>query len=428
MLHPTLRSVVLGAVFGLFVGASCDMATAVPGAGDLAKAAGGCPDVSSLEAIAKIDFAAEFGLDAKVGGQIKGGLEAAAQLKGFAGKLDADLAAACGGLATDLGKPGTYATGPDACKAAVSAMGDIRGKLGASAKISLFVEPPRCSASLDAMAACVGKCDASVDPGSVEVKCEPGKLSGTCEAECSGSCQMDVAAKCEGKCTGSCDAKFSGTCGGECNGKCDGKSQKGGTCSGKCEGKCSAQAEGTCGGSCSGSCALKAAGKCSGTCSGDCSVAMKAPKCDGKIEPPKASAECNAKCDADISAKLECTPAKVGLNVVGGADAALVAQYKGAIEKNLPAVLKIAIGMKDQAMGVAGNVKTVVEGVQKTVVSLKSDPKVGARLTACVAAPFKAAFDAAASVKANIDVSVEVKASASASASGSAGGSAKAGG
>ena len=381
--NTTLRSLVLGAVCGLFVGTSCDIGSAVPG--DLAKAAAGCPDISSIEAITKIDFAAEFGVDAKIGGEIKGGLEAAALLKGFADKLDADLVAACGGLATDLGKPGDYKKGPDACKAAISAMGDIRGKLGGSAKIALQIEPPRCSASLD------------------------------------------VAAKCDGTCKGSCDAKFSGTCGGECNGKCNGKSMKGGTCSGKCEGKCSAQAEGTCGGSCSGSCAMKAAGKCSGTCSGDCSVKMKAPQCDGKIEPPKASAECNAKCEADISAKLECTPAKVGVRIEGGADAALVAQYKGALEKHLPAVLKIAIGMKDQAIGVAGNIKAVVGGVQKTVVSLKSDPKVGARLTACVAAPFKAAIDAAASVTANVDVSIEVKASASASASGSAGGSAGAG-
>lgn len=420
--HSTLRFLVLGAFCGLFVGTSCDLASAVPG--DLAKAAGGCPDVSSLEAIASIDFAKEFGLEVKVGAQIKGGLEAAAQLKGFAGKLDADLAAACGGLATDLGKPGEYTKGPEACKAAIAAMGEIRGKLGGSAKITLHIEPPRCSASLDAMAQCVGSCDASVDPGSLEVKCEPGKLSGSCEAECSGTCSMDVAAKCEGTCKGSCDAKFSGTCGGACNGKCNGKTSKGATCNGKCEGKCSAQAEGSCGGSCSGSCALKAAATCSGTCSGDCSVKMKAPQCDGKIEPPKASAECNAKCDADMSAKLECTPAKVSLHIEGGADATLVAQYKGALEKHLPMVLKIAIGMKDQAIGVAGNVKAVIGGVQKTVVSLKSNPQVGARLTACVTAPFKAAIDAAASITANVDVSIEVKASASASASGSAGGSA----
>ena len=39
--------------------------------------------------------------------------------------------------------------------------------------------------TIDAMASCVAECDASVEPGSVEVQCEKGKLSGTCEAECS---------------------------------------------------------------------------------------------------------------------------------------------------------------------------------------------------------------------------------------------------
>ena len=73
-----------------------------------------------------------------------------------------------------------------------------------------------------------------------------------------------------------------------------------------------------------------------------------------------------------------------------------------------------------EVLSVAGNVKAVVEGAEKVVVSLKSDPKVGARLTACVVAPFKAAFDAAASVQANVSISVEVKASAEAHAGGSA--------
>jgi hypothetical protein len=422
-ISTTLRNLVFGAFAGLAVGTSCDLGgTAVPGG--LPKVPGACPDLTSLDAIAKVDFAAEFGVDAKLGAQIKGGIEAAAQLQGFAAQLDADLAGACGGLATDLGKPGEYKEAKVACKAALDAMAEIKGKIGGSAKISVSIEPPRCSASLDAMAECVGKCDASVDPGSLEVKCEPGKLSGTCEAECSGTCSLDAAAKCDGTCKGSCDAKFSGTCGGECNGKCNGKTSKGGVCNGKCEGKCSASAEGTCGGSCSGSCELKAAAKCGGTCTGECSVAMQAPKCEGKVEPPKASAECNAKCEADISAKLECTPAKVAVNITGGADAAAVAQYKAALEKNLPGVLKIAIGMKDQALSVAGNVKSVVEGATSVVGKLKSDPKIGARLTACVVKPFKAAIDAAVGLQASIDVSVEVKASASASAGGSASGSA----
>lgn len=416
-----LLSILCGSILGLVVGSSCDMGTATPG--DLASAAAGCPDTSSVSAAAKADWAGTFGIDAKAGAKIKSGVEAALELKGFAAKLDADLKGACGGLATDLGKGGEFGSGTDACKAAMSALGEAKAKIGAGAKIRLDVEPPRCSASMDAYADCVGKCDVDVDPGKVEVKCEPGKLAGTCDAECKGTCDISGSAKCEGKCSGKCDAKFSGTCGGECNGKCDGKTQSGGQCNGKCEGSCSAQASGTCGGNCSGSCKLSGSAKCSGTCHGECSVQMKAPKCEGKMEPPKASAECNAKCDAKVTAEVECTPAQIVVAFDGKFDAAAAAKYKAALQKHLPGVLKIAIGLKDQAVGVAGNVKVVVDGVQATIKSM-SDAQVGARLAACVAAPFKAAFDAAASVQANVSVSVDVQASASGSASGSAGGSA----
>lgn len=422
----TLRNLLLGGVLGLVVGTSCDLGSVNPG--DVAGAAAGCPDVASIDAIAKIDFVKEFSLDAKAAGQIKGGLEAAAEIQGFAAKIDGELAAACGGLATDLGKPGDYKKGPDACKAAISAMADIRGKLGGNAKIALDVIPPHCSTSIDAMAECLGKCDATVSGGKVDVKCEPGKLSGSCDAQCKGSCSMDVAAKCEGTCKGSCEASFSGKCGGECNGKCDGKTSKGGHCAGKCEGSCSASADGKCGGNCSGSCEMHGGAKCSGTCHGECSVEMKAPKCDGNIEPPKVSAECQARCTTELAAKVECTPAKIGVRIDGGADAQAVAKFKGAMEKHLPAIFKIAIGLKDQAVAVAGNVKGVVEAGQSVVASLKGNPQVGARLTACVAAPFKGALDAAASLKANVDVSVEVHASASASASASGSASGKAGG
>lgn len=416
-------SIATATIVAAAVTTSCDKIPIDPGSAT--KAVAGCPDVSSVQAIMSVDWAAEFGLEASMGAQVQAGLAAAVELEGFADKLDAELEVACGGLATDLGASGEWADGPSACKAAASAMADVRGKLGGGVKIALAVEPPRCAASLDAMAQCVAECDASVDPGSVEVECEPGKLSGSCDAECSGSCTVDAGAKCEGTCKGSCDASFSGTCGGECSGKCDGKRVDGVACAGKCEGKCSAQAEGSCGGSCSGTCELKAAGKCEGTCTGSCSAQMKAPKCEGKVEPPKASAECNAQCETKVSANLECTPAKVAVVIDGAADAALAAKYKTALQTHLPAILKVAIGMKDQALSVAGNVKDVAGGVQASIKALKGSPQVGARLTACVAAPFKAAFDAAASIKANVDVSVEVKASAS--VSGSAGGSASAG-
>lgn len=423
--RSTLLTVGLATLVPAFAAASCDLSTASPG--DIAKgaanAAAGCPDMSSVSAIAKADWAGVFGVDASLGAKLQGGVMASLQIKAFAAKLDADVKAACGGLAKDLGATGEWADGKAACDAAAKAMADVKGKIGGSLKISIDAKPPHCAASMDAMASCVAECDASVEPGSVQVECEPGKLSGTCDAECKGSCELSASASCSGSCSGSCSAKFEGTCGGECKGKCDGK-KSGGSCDGVCKGSCSAAAEGSCGGDCSGSCEMEGAAKCEGTCRGECSVEMKAPKCEGEITPPKASAECDANCDAKVQAEVECTPPRLAIKIEGGADAKAVAQLKGALEANLPAILNIAIGMKDQSLAVAGNVKTVVDGVTASVTALKGDPQIGARITACVAAPFKGAFDAAASVKANVSVSVEVNASASASAGGSAGGSA----
>jgi hypothetical protein len=431
-ISPTLLSrlvlgvAIVGPAFATLSLASCDKVVTTTNPGGILGAAANCPDVSSVKAIMKIDWAKEFGVDAKVAGSVGAGVRAAVELKGFAAELDAKLVGACGNLARDLGKAGSYETGGEACKAAMDAMAEAKGKLGASAKITLAFEPPRCRASLDAMGKCVAECDAEVEPGSVKVECEPGKLSGTCDAQCSGRCDLEAAAKCEGTCEGSCSAQFSGSCGGQCRGTCDGKKANGASCAGKCEGTCSALAEGTCGGTCDGSCQMKAAGKCEGTCTGSCSTEMKAPSCEGDIEPPKASAECNAACETQVQADVKCEPGRVSLVVEGSADAQLAATFRAAIERNLPAVLEIAVGMKDQALGVAGEVTAVVGGLEGTIKTLKASPEIGARLTACVAMPFKAAFDAAASIKANVDVSVKVQASVSASASAS--GSASAGG
>ncbi|MGH7281180.1 MAG: hypothetical protein ACRELY_06640 [Polyangiaceae bacterium] len=385
---------------------------------------GGCPDFSSADAVAKIDFASEFKLQADVGAKLKAGVQASMEIQDFAGKIDADLKAACGGLAGDLGAKGDFKSGDEACKAAIKAMGDVKAKMGASAKIAIDIVPPRCEASMDVMAACAGNCDASVTPGSAKAECEPGKLSGTCDAQCSGTCDMSAGAKCDGTCEGSCDATFKGSCGGNCNGKCDGKQTKG-ACNGTCEGSCDAKAKGSCSGKCGGSCELKASAKCDGKCTGSCTMEMKAPKCTGEVKPPKMTAECKAHCDAQVNSKLDCKPASVSVRIEGAADAKASADFKAALEKNLPGVLKIAEGMAKQSEEVAGNVKTVIEGLQagiEGIAKASADPTAGARLGACVAAPFKGAIDAAASVKANVKVSVDVKASAS--ASGSAGGKA----
>src|SRR5439155_3575700 len=125
-------------------------------------------------------------------------------------QVDADLKTACGGMAKVLGATGEFKDGTEACKAAIKAMGDVKAKMGAKATIALDIKPPHCEASMDAMADCAGKCDASIKPGSAKVECEPGKLSGECGGSCEGSCDMKASAKCEGTCQGKCDVAIKG--------------------------------------------------------------------------------------------------------------------------------------------------------------------------------------------------------------------------
>ncbi|MBX3181500.1 MAG: hypothetical protein KIT72_13495 [Polyangiaceae bacterium] len=379
---------------------------------------GDCP--SDPSAIAE----ASWGLSAEIEGKVKGGLQAAANLTNLAAEVEGEVALACATLAIDLGAdesdtqpaedgPGKKAEA--ACQAAVKALGAVKAKASGSLKVDVVA--PKCSASMDAMAECAASCDASLSGGSVEVQCEGGEISGSCGGSCEGECTLEAGAECTGSCSGtcsgSCDANFSGTCSGTCEGTCDGKDSKA-ECKGKCEGKCSAGGEGkcggTCGGSCNASCQAKASGECKGTCSGSCDVKMEAPKCSGEVKPPEMSAECKGNCDAKVSANLECTPARVAVKLSGAADTEAAARLQAAIEKNLPALLKVTLGMKGKLEGAVASVKGSVEGLDAVV---KGGGEAAIKVGACVAGALKAQVDAS--------VSINVSVSASASASGEAG-------
>ncbi len=395
----------------------------LPGGSSLPGVGGNCPDTSKVEAIESFDFGKEFNLKADVAAKIKAGVGAAAEMQALNAKIDADLTTACGNLAKDLGDNGSYKNAQDACHAAMKVMGEVKAKLGANAKIALDVAEPHCGVDVNAYADCAGHCDATVKPGSAEVKCEGGKLQGTCTGSCEGECEASAAAACSGECSGSCDADIKGSCSGNCVGKCDGKATpagSGASCGGTCEGKCTGNVHAECKGKCGGQCHMKAAASCQGTCTGKCSVAMQAPKCTGKVEPPQMSAECKAKCDAKVQAHAECTPPHIALRISGAADAKVEAQFRAAIEKNLPAILTVAIGTGKHIEELEGSMKVVVDGVQASVQGA-GDAMTVAKLSGCVLAPVKGAMDAVAKVQANVKVSVSVQASASASGSAKAG-------
>lgn len=385
----------------------------VPGGG------GACP--SSIDDIAK----ASWGLDAKLEGRVKAALSAGATLKDISAKLEADVTTACGTLAKDLGATDAdiapKATGPGksaeaACDAAGKFMVALKAK--AKAKVEIKAKEPRCTASMDVMADCAAHCDATVKPGSANVTCEGGKLSGACDAECKGTCTVEAGGSCEGSCSGdckgSCEAGFSGKCDANCDGKCDGKNTKG-KCSGTCDGKCSGGASGSCSGECKGSCSascdVQAKGKCSGSCTGECSVQMKAPKCTGEVKPPQMSAECKSNCDAKVSGQLECTPPRVEVTVSGSADVESTAKLKAVLSKDLPELLKITMGMKAGIEKAEAGVKASLEGLTAVV---KGGAETALKIGPCMAAAIEAQVQASAS----INVSVHASASASAKASG----------
>jgi hypothetical protein len=388
-----------------------------------------CPDMSKPDEIEKFDFAGNFKLQPAVAAKVKVGVGAAVEMKILADKIDADLTAACGTLAKDLGDPNPYKDAQSACKAAAKIVGDTKAKLGASAKVSLDVSEPHCGVDLAVYGDCGASCDATVKPGSADIECDPGKLQGSCGAQCSGDCEMSAAAACSGSCEGSCDAQVIGSCDGTCTGKCDGKASNGASCAGKCDGKCSGNVRGTCKGKCGGNCHLSGAASCQGTCTGSCSAKMEAPKCTGAVKPPSMSADCKAKCDAQVQANASCTPPHILVRIVGAADATLAVKLQGTLEKDLPMILDVSMGMAKNIGQIAGGVKSVVEGVQSVVQTASSDKMAGAALVACVTSPFTSAIAAANGIQANVSISVSVQASASGgSASGSASASGKAGG
>jgi len=182
---------------------------------------GSCPaNIADASAV----MSANFGLQGELEGKVKAALAAGANLQQLAVELEGEVATACGNLAKDLGAtdiapkeegPGKKAEA--ACNAAVAAIGQLKAK--ASGKLAVEVVPPKCSASMSAMADCAASCDANIKPGEAKVQCEGGEISGKCEGECKGSCTVEAGAKCEGtcggSCEGSCEANFSGSCSGK---------------------------------------------------------------------------------------------------------------------------------------------------------------------------------------------------------------------
>ena len=338
-----------------------------------------------------------------------------------AGSMKGKLAVACAAIANDLGATGVPDVGDgsnvsddDLTATCDKASASITAEISASGSISVAIEGGKCEVSASAQFDCEASCDVNgtCEPGSIEAQCSPGELSGTCSGECKAGATCQGSATVAADCKGTCEATCTGTCGGNCSGKCEGtcSAQDGqGNCTGTCDGTCTGKCDTQCEGKCSGNCKLAADANIScgaeATCKGECSVAMTAPKCEAKLNPPSCNldANCEAGCQGQASAKVECSEPKIV--VTGSANVAFAAT----LEANLPAVFAVLA----QGKVVASAAGDVVAKVPDVVAAVAGSVSCVASFGASFAADLQAS--AAASVSVNVSVSASAKTSGSAS-------------
>jgi len=345
-------------------------------------------------------------------------LGATADFTGAAAELEGSLISACEDMAEELEIPKSELQGSPGQPKLKAVCSPVSAKLEAELKdlrasakldINVAATPPRCEAKVDAYAECVGECEVDVDPGKLELKCEGGELRGQCDAECRGTCAAEVEGKCEGTCEGTCKGGCEGKCEGACDGKCAATGADG-SCAGKCDGTCKGECSAGCSGGCDGECVVKAKAECKGECRGDCSVKMKEPTCTGEVRAPQASADCQASCDARISAKAECKPGSLNVDIKGAADSNIperAARIRAAIESGFGAVL--AARAKLERLGASGN------AIVKTAGSLPGAlGELGLSAASCATQAAAILPRATASVSVSIEVSASLSASAGA--------------
>lgn len=423
----------------LLLAAAAPLAGGCGVAKDLGEVTSGCDEFEDGGAAV-----AQLEVDANV----KAFAQASAELKSVGESIKADVKTACIHIATDLGESDRW-SGDDsddaisnsqktgACDVVAAKIDTIMSAAAdAGADFALQVSGGECTVNASVQADCEATCktDVMCTEPSVETRCEPGELSGTCEAECQGNAicegQAQVAAncmgQCEAECEGSCSGELRGTveggCDGMCIGKCDGVATPAGgmaNCQGVCEGRCTmpkptamchGKCAASCHGKCKGQCKLEeqAAVNCGANvrCKGGCSVMLKEPKCETELKPPVCTGDtsCQTSCAARASASAECTPPTVTL--VANTDvSADVAKLKATLEANLPALLLSAKTKGQLALRALDKVSSTGQAV------ISASAKLGGKDVAC------ATRAASESLKASASMSVSVKASANVNSS-----------
>jgi modification target Cys-rich repeat protein len=320
-----------------------------------------CPKLTGNVDPMNLSFSANARADVKV----RAFVAAARDLADVSVQMEAEATEACRRIGADLGMaPGELTSqgnepGDSARTACNAVAARIDAMLRQGAQVRVAVQPPRCSASMDARARCSGSCQAQVDPGEIVARCEPARLSGFCSGRCSGGCE--------------------------------------GTCRGQCDGQCSMRdASGQCAGRCSGNCY----GACDATCHARCEGQWQAPKCEGYVQGPSVDAECQASCDARAEFRGSCTPAQV--QVQGGQNVQDVMRLAATLQQNLPLLLHAEFALGKRLMASAETVVRVGSELPRVI------GDAGAEAVACTAAAANASVTASARIRVSVQASASV--------------------
>ena len=375
-------------------------------------------DLHDVDAIRDYDFEGELQIPENAADKLEDVMVFAAELWKFAGKVDQDLAAACGAFTHDLGRTPRVASSSGAaevCKETALALKDsVEEILLTPTTISVVVKPPRCSLDLHAFEACASACDEDFDAAKKgALACEAGKLSGTCDGSCKGTCEQPVSGACGGECDGACAAGFSGLCGGTCDGRCDGAPMSSGVCGGKCEGRCDA-GRGACKGACAGTCRTLGEAACAGTCVGACTAQMATASCLGDAVPKGLASDCEAACNLKLAQILPCAPPEVLVKIEGGAEPAKIERLRAALTKAFPRLLAVVMGVGARAAKLAASAKGVVGEAEHAVEAIAKSAGTSAakkvtRIAACFAPVVKEVAQVAVKLTADVTGALDVK-------------------
>ena len=376
-----------------------------------------CPDMSKIDEVDKFDWVGSYKLQPKAAAQVKAGVGAAIELKALADKVDADLKASCSAIAHDLGDTADYADGQaEGLRGHGRADRRHQGPRWARARRSPSTSPgdPALRSSTSTPTRhCAGgarTCD-EWSPALADFQCDGGKLEGTVQRAVQGRLRGQRGGGVLGRVRRLVRRGRERRVRRQLRGQVR-RQELERRVRGQVRRQVLGQREGHVQGQVRRGVQAERSGELPGNVHGLVLGHDGGPEVHGhRVKPPSVSAECKAKCDAQVQANVTCTPPHITLRITGAADAKAAAAFQATLEKNLPAVLDTAVGLGKNAQGLVASVKSVVGGVQTVVQSATSDKMRGAALVACVGKPFADVAGAAAAVTGSVTVSVNVQAS-----------------